>query len=442
MSSITTKKSFAMILSLSLLWHSTSNAAPLCRQVLRAHSAEQINATLDKLAELRMELDLEKAQGPLKATHKKLEKDFQEKQNETLSSLHIDRASLQTMLQNRIHILQSKNVFAEKEKQEQRVSEASKIKSKPPTYTLQKELPGFGGGSWTILDYSENTNSILLHNYQSRQIGSMDLATKKVTIMGDDAQGAHVSGDRQKLLTSNMWGEIKVYTLDGMKELRSIQLDIQSVPTNGKGTLGQVAITSNGNQLAGVIDKNLYLFDTTTGALLKSLGEIDDISPLRFRRDDELYFNRNKQLTKVDISTGHEVSVSFKGDIYSVNAQKEYMIGSKGDGSLLSISGNDLTAIDSGQTINSGNPVLEIPGKPDLVAIFGAPISKSVGVSGIYDRIDLTKPLFDFGKTYLTFDKNVSQVFFADDQKTVLVLYYGHLQHDNKAIDIWTLDSP
>jgi menaquinone-dependent protoporphyrinogen IX oxidase len=96
-----------MITTLVLLSASAGQTAPACKHVLRHLTQTEINATLDDLAELRMELDLEKANGQVKTTSKALERDYQEKQNQILTAMDMNLETLQKELQQRIQTLQS-----------------------------------------------------------------------------------------------------------------------------------------------------------------------------------------------------------------------------------------------------------------------------------------------------------------------------------------------
>jgi hypothetical protein len=258
---------------------SFSYAAILCRQVLKqGPSPKAIDKTLRSLAQMKMTLDLAKANGGNISQTRMLLAEFKKKQVEAQHELNLTKDSLQGLLEKHIHELQNREKEGLKKEEERIRNEQAEVMNARWRVKKTISLPLSPNGYMISADHDVA--------FLYRRMGDstlMDLSTGKEEVLNLDTNtrsfsysSLPISG---KFLFQVSGTELKILDLK-TKELKPFAVDAIA---DGQPGLWHSKESPDGSFVLLINSQSEYrLVDIKTGGLLHSgtfnVGELTSVS--------------------------------------------------------------------------------------------------------------------------------------------------------------------
>jgi hypothetical protein len=424
------------------LWTSTLHAAPLCHEVLSSGSAayqHDLAAAIQHMAEMRLQLDLQKGQGQKSMTHKMLEQNYLKKLQELSQKLNIDINEVRQMIRTKIPTLQAKAEQKEETVREERQQQEQTIS------TSQYELKGtvkdldFGTSFHGIAELVPG-KTMLLHS--ARYLQLMDLKTKENFLIGDEIFAADLNSHAGTVFTISEKAVLKIYSLPDIKKPKEVAL-IAPKGVDLKDMKEVMAVNSSGSKVAVAVLNEVLIFDTSAGKL------VDRITPdpdrelptiyLGFHSEKELIISAGTVVMKRNVETKETEQQTLPGRAnvtqLSVDPHSQQVIAmtynkkSEKETWTFDVQNMNSPAVKSARPFSGSSYVA---GSANLIAL-----TDTNGTVSLYKRDNLDTAIFDFSDYYNQDNRNVPWNYtFSADGKKVFIPYRRAGSRD-EGFDVW-----
>jgi hypothetical protein len=292
--------------------------------------------------------------------------------------------------------------------------------------------------------YSPKSNSLFYFYFN--ELHRLDIDSKNIQKLTDTPSTFDVNHTRNQLFAITQTGKLSTIDLTtGISDSPQPQMQFSQKHLRFINRVSALSMSPSGKKAAVAFrgesdDVSLLIFDATTGELLKELdGPSSGI--MKFWTEDEVVLTRKFTVKKVNINTEVVTTSSIAAGVpeqLSLNAESNTIFFLDAFGKLKTFTGDKLELLDTTNQFTGGR-IAEIPGRPDLVAIFAPQTRDNLNgeFSGIYRRDDLTHPVFDFKGEYLSEKKIPRDIVISKDLSQIFIFHYQY--NDTKInVDIWT----
>jgi hypothetical protein len=468
----------AMIMTMTAA-PSFSYAASLCRQVLKqAPSSQAINKTLRSLAQMKMTLDLAKANGSNISQTRMLLAEFKKKQVEAQHELNLSKDSLQSLLEKHIHEFQNHEKEGQKKEEERIRNEQAEVMN--TRWRVKKTIP------IPLSPISPNGYMISADHdvaFLYRRVGDstlMDLSTGKEEVLNLDTNtrsfsysSLPISG---KFLFQVSGTELKILDLK-TKELKPFAVDAIA---DGQPGLWHSKESPDGSFVLLINGQSEYrLVDINTGGLIQKgtlpIGNLTNVTLIdrdkiilstSFNNAYTYSFSKNEstplathEVANVEVLKNGDYVYAQNGMIYSYDHTTDktsersftfspavYILMQDGP-SIWIRTGNSNNNVSQLVKINSktledapSNPVGDLPYLDfqlynlDETSMVIKTRFSSDFIPGIYDKRDLTL-LIPFNEKDLNNSSKTQDLFVSSNRKKMI--HYGKDSAFQTQIEIW-----
>jgi hypothetical protein len=284
------------------------SAASLCRSVLLAPpTQEQVDTTLESLARMKLEMDLQKAQGSSAGSRAAplIHSQYIAKRQDFLNRTGMKLSDLTEKLKIRISELQVKTKEAIKSETVRRAQEPAWPE---PKFKFQESV------SLGDLDMKFIPQFVYLeknHGFIYMQQGTLkflDLKTTQATEISADFPNGRISADRKHAYSMDLTGLLSIYSTETLQKVRTLQLDVSSLDLTNRWTrIHAIDVSPSGDKLV-VSAGSLAVFSLATGDLVSKGKGYGDA---KFRDEYMIVFSSNQSFGKYDLKTDKVTSVAY-----------------------------------------------------------------------------------------------------------------------------------
>jgi hypothetical protein len=424
-----------------------------CHSVLSSPSAEQVEATLDGLARMKLSVDLEKAQGSKgnNDLSKTIKIPFQEKRQEFLKATGMDAKTFREEMRLRISRLQEHSKEEKKVEEKVREEVAPLLVSTEPQFQFVQSIALKDHLNFLAeMAYVEFKNGLLYteHSYgQYKALKFMDLSTQSTQTLAKSLVAFRVSADHQTAYLLTHDGYLKTFSLQTLQETQSIKLEADPAKPNLLVNISisqkvLLDISPGGDKIMVSVDDNgVLVSDLSTGKYLASFG---NIGTSKFLSDNEILLITNSSYAKYNLDTKIELKKELpmaaftRGQIgaYGFDRDSGILLLGNGRGEILHINAVDMSI--NGET-KFNTALQSFEAVPHSKGYYiGFTTLREDGI--VYDKVpgniyDPTSIMAHYKAAGYT--PGASS--FSADGRTMIILAYKDLKF---SVDIWKDDRP